>query len=121
MKNDANEYLPPFEMDGETQYNTETKFGHFLRRSQLDETLQLFNILVGQMSFGGPRPGATKNKDNVIFEREKLSPDIYSLRPGLSGLAQIDLNDNKHSPKLKAEKDCKHLENSHYPQIQKSS
>ena len=36
----------------------ETGFGRFLRRTSLDETLQLFNIFIGQMAFIGPRPGA---------------------------------------------------------------
>ena len=111
MKCDADSYLPPSNMDGETQYNMETKFGHFLRKTQLDETLQLFNILIGQMSFVGPRPGAAKNEENLIIEREKLSKNIYSLRPGLTGLAQIELNENKHDPKLKAQKDYEYLNN----------
>ena len=111
MKCDADSYLPPSDMDGLTQYNMETGFGHFLRKTQLDETLQLFNILVGQMSFVGPRPGAAKNEDNLVIKREKLSKDIYSLRPGLTGLAQIELNENKHDPKLKAEKDYEYLKN----------
>jgi len=109
MKCNADSYLPPSDMDGLTQYNMETKFGHFLRKSQLDETLQLFNILIGQMSFVGPRPGAAKNEDKLVVEREKLSKDIYSLRPGLTGLAQIELNENKHNPPLKAQEDYEYL------------
>ena len=61
------------------------------------------------MSFVGPRPGAAKNEDNLVIEREKFSIDIYSLRPGLTGLAQIELNENKHDPKLKAQKDYDYL------------
>ena len=63
------------------------------------------------MSFVGPRPGAAKNEENLIIEREKLSKDIYSLRPGLTGLAQIELNEDKHDPKLKAQKDYEYLNN----------
>ena len=48
MKCDADSYLPPSDMDGLTQYNMETRFGHFLRKTQLDVTLQLFNILLGR-------------------------------------------------------------------------
>ena len=77
MECDADSYLPPSDMDGLTQYNMETGFGHFLRKAQLDETLQLFNILIGQMSFVGPRPGAAKNEDILVAERENLSKDIY--------------------------------------------
>ena len=56
------------------------------------------------MSFVDPRPGAAKNEDNLVIQREKLSRDIDSLRSGLTGLAQIELNENKHDPKLKLKK-----------------
>ena len=111
MKNDANHYLPPSDMNDDIQREMETKFGHFLRRSQLDETLQLLNIFVGQMAFIGPRPGAAKNEERLIEEREAISPGIYSLRPGLTGLAQNELIEDKHNPKLKAEKDYEYLKN----------
>lgn len=48
---------------------------------------------------------------NLVIGRDKLSKDIYSLRPGLTGLAQIELNENKHDPKLKAQKNYEYLIN----------
>lgn len=111
LKNDAPKYIAPFKITGEQQYNMETRFGHFLRKTQLDETLQLFNILIGQMSFIGPRPGAAINEVELIKEREKLSPLIYTLRPGLTGLAQVDLIEDRHNPALKAQKDFEYYQN----------
>ena len=104
MKNDANPYMPPSDMSGEEYYNMETKFGRFLRKTSIDETLQLFNILIGQMSFVGPRPGAAKNEYALVVEREKYSPNAFDVKPGLTGLAQISLND-RHNLLLKAKYD----------------
>lgn len=104
MKMDANSYLAPLGLSHEEQISMETKFGHFLRKTQLDETLQLFNILIGQMSFVGPRPGAAKNEDDLVAEREKYSPNAFDIKPGLTGLAQISLKD-RHNPALKAKYD----------------
>lgn len=62
-----------------------TKFGKFLRKSSLDELPQLFNILLGQMSFVGPRP---VTKDEI--EKYGDSADyVLSVTPGLSGMWQI--------------------------------
>lgn len=110
MKKEANPYLPPSEISGEQYYKMETSFGRFLRKTSLDETLQLFNILFGQMSFIGPRPGAAINENNLILEREKFIPNAYMVKPGLSGLAQISLSD-KHNASLKAEIDSKYVSN----------
>lgn len=104
MKNDADPYLAPSNISGEQYYNMETKFGRFLRKTSLDETLQLFNILIGQMSFVGPRPGSFKNEDVLVNEREKFKPNAFDVKPGLTGLAQISLKD-RHNPSLKAKYD----------------
>lgn len=104
MKTDADPYLAPSNISGEEYYNMETKFGRFLRKTSIDETLQLFNILIGQMSFVGPRPGAAKNENALVVEREKYSPNAFDVKPGLTGLAQISLND-RHNPLLKAKYD----------------
>lgn len=108
MKMAANSELPPSKMSGKEQYEMATKFGLFLRKSQLDETLQLFNILIGQMSFVGPRPGAVQNEEELVMAREKFTPNAYDVKPGLTGLAQIELID-KHNPLLKAEKDFEYV------------
>lgn len=62
-----------------------TNFGKFLRKVCLDELPQLFNILKGDMSFVGPRPRLVK--DMIFYNKETLA--TYSVRPGLTGLAQI--------------------------------
>ena len=58
----------------------------FIRRTNIDEIPQLFNILKGQMSFIGPRP-ALINQTELNELRKKLGIDRF--KPGLSGLAQI--------------------------------
>ena len=65
-----------------------TGFGKFLRRTSIDETLQLFNIFIGQMSFIGPRPLIDISNDSITINLRKTRGAI-SLRPGLSGYAQI--------------------------------
>ena len=67
-----------------------TPFGKFLRRTSIDEIPQLINVLKGEMSFIGPRP-ALYNQINLIQEREKYK--INNLRPGLSGIAQVNGRD----------------------------
>lgn len=62
-----------------------TQFGKFLRRTSLDELPQLINILRGEMSFVGPRPQLAEFLPHYT-EDEMLR---HSVRPGLTGLAQI--------------------------------
>ena len=61
-----------------------TKFGKFLRKTSLDELPQLFNILIGQMSFVGPRPVTEPELDKYGEYRDY----ILSVTPGLSGMWQ---------------------------------
>lgn len=63
-----------------------TKFGRILRSTSLDELPELFNILKGDMSIVGPRPLAVEYLP-YYTENERLR---HSVRPGLSGLAQIN-------------------------------
>ena len=67
-----------------------TPLGRLLRQSSLDELPQLWSILIGHMSFVGPRP-ALHNQDDLISLRTKY--DIHKLKPGLTGLAQINGRD----------------------------
>ena len=62
-----------------------TKWGKFLRKTSIDELPQLFNILAGHMSFVGPRPRLVK--DFIFYEKEVLS--VYTVRPGVTGPAQV--------------------------------
>lgn len=64
-----------------------TKLGGLLRRTKLDELPQLWNVLLGDMSLVGPRPNLF-NQDDLIQERDALG--IYVVRPGITGLAQIN-------------------------------
>jgi O-antigen biosynthesis protein WbqP len=83
-----------------------TPFGSFLRKSKLDELPQLFNVLMGDMSFVGPRPNLF-NQIEVIEERGKRR--VYSIRPGITGLAQIHKIDMS-TPQRLAETDAKMIE-----------
>lgn len=66
-----------------------TGFGKFLRATSIDETVQLFNIFVGQMSFIGPRPLIDVNPEDVLTINKRKENGAIQLRPGLSGYAQI--------------------------------
>ena len=66
-----------------------TGFGKFLRRTSIDETPQLFNILIGQMAFIGPRPLIDVNEKDAITIRLRNQNGSFVLKPGLSGYAQI--------------------------------
>ncbi len=77
-----------------------TAFGKFLRTTSIDETLQLFNILIGQMAFIGPRPLIDVNEDVITIDLRKKNGSI-KLRPGLSGYAQIHKR-GELDPKAKA-------------------
>ena len=67
-----------------------TKFGTFLRKTSLDELPQLFSVLLGVMSFVGPRP-ALYNQKKLIFLRTRRN--IQNLCPGITGWAQINGRD----------------------------
>jgi len=80
-----------------------TSFGRFLRKSKLDELPQLFNVLRGNMSLVGPRPNLF-NQEELIAER--YARGVYNVRPGITGLAQIQKIDMS-TPQLLAEIDAK--------------
>lgn len=80
-----------------------TKFGAFLRRTKLDELPQLWNVLKGEMSLVGPRPGLF-NQEELTAERDALG--VFAVRPGITGLAQVSDIDMS-TPKLLAKTDAK--------------
>jgi O-antigen biosynthesis protein WbqP len=83
-----------------------TPFGGFLRRTKLDELPQLWNVLLGQMSFVGPRP-CLPSQERLIEERQKRG--VLQLRPGITGHAQIQGIDMADPVKL-AETDAQYLQ-----------
>ena len=83
--------------------NDLTGFGKFLRITSLDEILQIFNVFIGQMSFIGPRPLIDLGVDHLTNEYRKENGSI-NLRPGITGLAQINGRVNA-SPEKKSEYD----------------
>lgn len=78
-----------------------TRFGYFLRRTKLDELPQLWNVLKGEMSLVGPRPGLF-NQEELTAARAKLG--VYNVRPGITGLAQVNEIDMS-TPELLAKTD----------------
>lgn len=83
-----------------------TRFGHFLRRTKLDELPQLWNVLKGEMSLVGPRPGLF-NQEELTAERAKRG--VFDVRPGITGLAQVNEIDMS-TPALLAETDQKMIQ-----------
>jgi len=69
-----------------------TSIGSLIRRSSIDELPQLWSILRGEMSFVGPRP-ALFNQSDLIALRDRFG--VYQLRPGLTGLAQVNGRDDQ--------------------------
>lgn len=65
--------------------NRITRSGYYLRKSKLDELPQLFNVLIGDMSFVGPRPEVKKYTD-LYSEAQK---NVLSIRPGITDPASL--------------------------------
>lgn len=83
-----------------------TKFGHFLRKTKIDELPQLINVIKGEMSLVGPRPNLF-NQEQLIEEREALG--VYDVKPGITGLAQVQ-NIDMSTPQLLAKIDKKMID-----------
>lgn len=88
MKTSTPKDMPTHMLKNPEQYIT--KVGGFLRKTSLDELPQIFNIFMGQMSIVGPRP-ALYNQTDLYDERAKYKAN--SVRPGLTGWAQINGRD----------------------------
>ena len=105
MKVDTPKEIPTHLLDNPNFFITNT--GRFLRKTSLDELPQLFNILKGDMSIIGPRP-ALWNQYDLIEERDKY--EANSIRPGLTGSAQISGRDELEIS-LKAKLDGDYTQN----------
>ena len=87
-----------------------TRFGAFIRKYALDELPQFYNVLIGDMSLVGPRP-------EVPFYVEKFRKEIplymlkHTLRPGITGLAQIKGLRGDTSIQARIEEDINYIEN----------
>ena len=83
-----------------------TAVGRVLRPTKLDELPQLWNVLIGEMSLVGPRP-CLPVQSELIEEREIRG--VFSLAPGVTGLAQVEHIDMSDPVQL-AEKDAEYIE-----------
>ena len=83
-----------------------TPIGSFIRRSSLDELPQIWSVLVGDMSFVGPRP-ALYNQDDLIALRTERQ--VHTLVPGLTGWAQVNGRDELPIP-VKVDLDVEYMQ-----------
>jgi O-antigen biosynthesis protein WbqP len=72
-----------------------TPIGPFIRKSSLDELPQLWSILIGDMSFVGPRPALYNQDDLIALRTEK---GVHKILPGLTGWAQVNGRDELPIP-----------------------
>jgi len=63
-----------------------TKIGYYLRKFKLDELPQLANVLIGDMSFVGPRPEVRKYVN--LYTQDQM--EVFNVRPGITDLASIE-------------------------------
>ena len=68
-----------------------TKSGAFFRKTKIDELPQLWNVLIGQMSFVGPRPDVPGYADRLQGKDRR----VLSVRPGITGPAQLAYRDEE--------------------------
>jgi exopolysaccharide biosynthesis polyprenyl glycosylphosphotransferase len=95
-----------------------TSIGKFLRKSNIDELPQFFNVLIGDMSVVGPRPHAIPYQDlyGRLFEEIKMR---HNVRPGLTGWAQVnglrgdveDKEENNRKTLMRMKYDLWYIEN----------
>ena len=93
MKMSAPHNIPTHMLKNPDQYIT--RVGRFMRKHSIDELPQIWDILIGNMSIIGPRPGLW-NQDILISEREKYGAN--DIKPGLTGWAQINGRDELEIP-----------------------
>jgi len=69
-----------------------TRVGRFLRKTRLDELPQLWNVLTGKMSIVGPRPERPHFVTQLDAQIPYYSERVFYVKPGITGLAQINLD-----------------------------
>lgn len=104
MRTDTPKDMPTHLLENPDAYIT--KVGAFLRKTSLDELPQLVNIIKGEMSVVGPRP-ALWNQFDLVEERDKYGAN--SIRPGLTGWAQVNGRDELEIP-VKAKFDGEYVQ-----------
>ena len=104
MRTDTPKDMPTHMLKDAESYIT--KSGKIFRKTSIDELPQIINILKGQMSIIGPRP-ALWNQYDLIKERDKYNAN--SIRPGLTGWAQVNGRDELEIP-IKAKFDGEYVE-----------
>ena len=76
-----------------------TRVGRWLRRTRLDELPQFWNVLRGEMSLVGPRPERMELFTNLILAIPYFEERVRSVKPGITGLAQVSLGYSGQPPK----------------------
>lgn len=105
---------PDLRMDDGSTFNSEndsrvTKLGKFMRKTSIDEVPQILNVLIGDMSFIGPRPDSAMWIDNYT-EEERI---IHKVAPGISGYNQV-INRNSVTTKEKLKNDIYYVNNMNF-------
>lgn len=88
MRTDTPAYLSTPQLKDPDQYLT--RFGRILRQLSIDELPQFVNVIRGDMSLIGPRPLIPEEEDIHLL---RMQNNVYSVRPGITGLAQINGRD----------------------------
>lgn len=105
MKISAPHDIPTHLLENPEQYIT--RVGKFLRKTSLDELPQIWDIFIEKMSIIGSRR-ALWNQDDLVAERDKYGAN--DVKPGLTGLAQINGRDELEIP-VKAKLDGEYVKN----------
>lgn len=105
MRSDTPAYLSTAQLKDPDQYLT--RFGRILRQLSIDELPQLVNVIRGDMSLIGPRPLIPEEED---IHQLRMQHNVYSARPGITGLAQINGRDLT-SPEDKVHWDALYVHN----------
>lgn len=103
MKRETPKYLSTMEMEDPDRYIT--RVGRVLRKLSLDELPQLVNVIKGDMSLVGPRPLIS---DEYEIHAMRTRFGVYEIRPGVTGLAQINGRDQV-SPEEKVRWDVEYM------------